>query len=240
MCSTAHAGRRLGLRSGPPPARRVLERFGPAVGAGDHLHAVGAQRVQLAHATVDRDRFDVCVTRHQQIAVPASRKSRRVWSCLGPRMRSSSGCASISCIALVEQQRDRRRGFGDHPHRPIDDRVLHDSLRAQRSDSRAVTRRVAPARLERDQARRCASPSSSPGARRCRQTRMGETHAAAPPSGERADPCIGPWCILQIAFTRMTKPTRRRPAPRQRSAGANQKLRRQAAGPRKRSRKAHF
>ena len=66
----AHAGHRLAGKAHALAAGGVLEGLGPAVGAGDDLHAVGAQRVQLADLAADGDGFQVGVAGHEQEAVP--------------------------------------------------------------------------------------------------------------------------------------------------------------------------
>ena len=67
----AHAGHRPRRRGARVRAGGgVFEGFGPAVGAGDDLHAVGAQRVQLAHVAADGDGFEVGVAGDEQEAVP--------------------------------------------------------------------------------------------------------------------------------------------------------------------------
>ena len=66
----AHAGHGLAGEAHGAAAGGVLEGLGPAVGAGDHLHAVGAQRVQLAQAAADGDGLEVGVAGDEQEAVP--------------------------------------------------------------------------------------------------------------------------------------------------------------------------
>ena len=78
----AHAGRHLAGEADAAAVGRVLEGLGPAVGAGDDLHAVGAQRVQLAHLAADGDGFEVGVAGDEQEAVPGLEQvgaRRRGW-----------------------------------------------------------------------------------------------------------------------------------------------------------------
>ena len=71
MQDRAHArGRLLGKAHGTA-ARRIFVGLRPAVGPRDHLHAVGAQDVQLAQAAADADRLHVGVAGYEQEPVPA-------------------------------------------------------------------------------------------------------------------------------------------------------------------------
>ena len=61
----------------------VVEGGGPAVGAGDDLHAVGAQRVQLADVAADGDGFEVGVAGDEQEAVPGLQQIGRAGGRVG-------------------------------------------------------------------------------------------------------------------------------------------------------------
>ena len=72
----AHAGYHLAGEAHAAAGGGVLEGLGPAVGAGDDLHAVGAQRVQLAQLAAERDGLEVGVAGDEQEAVPGFQQVR--------------------------------------------------------------------------------------------------------------------------------------------------------------------
>ena len=66
MQDRRHARRRL-IETHAAPADAIFIRLRPAVGAGHHLHAIGAQRVEFAHRAVERDRLDIGIAGQQEM-----------------------------------------------------------------------------------------------------------------------------------------------------------------------------
>ena len=128
----------------------VLEGFGPAVGAGDDLHAVGAQRVQLADVAVDGDGFDVAVAGDEQVAEQRLEE-------LGADLDRVRAVDEVEqrmdrdlFLAAIEKERHRGGGLGGHAHAAVDDRVAHEAFAGEGG---VVTRCPGglAQRLERDQ-----------------------------------------------------------------------------------------
>jgi hypothetical protein len=109
-------------------SRCVLEGLGPAVEAGDDLHAVGAQRVQLADLAVDGDGFQVGVAGYEQEAVPGFEQVGGGCDRIGAGDEVEQRVLGDLVVARIEEQRHAGRGFRDHAHGAIDDGVLHEAF----------------------------------------------------------------------------------------------------------------
>ena len=99
---------------------RVLVTFRPAIRPGDHLHAVGAERVQLAQLIANRHGFDVSVARDQQKPVPALKKINA--GVIEARAADQIEKRMIFKLvaAFIQNERDRRRRF-----RPTLDQIAY-------------------------------------------------------------------------------------------------------------------
>lgn len=72
----SHAVRHFARNADSAATNGVLERLGPTVSAGHHLHPVGAQDVQFAQISGNRNGLDVGVARHEQEADKALHEVR--------------------------------------------------------------------------------------------------------------------------------------------------------------------
>jgi hypothetical protein len=124
----AHARHHLAGEAHAAAGGRVLERLGPAVGAGDHLHAVGAQRVQLADLAGKRHRLEVGVAGDEQEAVPGLEQIGGGGDRVGAGEEVEEGVLGELGVALVEEQRNAGGGLGQHAHRAVDDGILGEAL----------------------------------------------------------------------------------------------------------------
>jgi hypothetical protein len=106
----------------------VLEGIGPAVGAGNDLHAVGAECVQLAQAPVDRDGLQVGVAGDEQETVPGLEQIGRGCSGIGAGDEGEERVLGDLLIAGVEQKRHAGGRLRHHAHRAVDDGILGEAL----------------------------------------------------------------------------------------------------------------
>ncbi len=133
-----HAWHRLIFKADRLSAGGIFISLRPAVGSGDHLHAVGPQDMELAQLPVERHGLDIRVTGNKQKPVPAFEKvgSRVIVARTADQIEER--VAFDLAVAFIEQQRYCRRGFADHAHAAIDDGVLHEAFARER---RVVARR---------------------------------------------------------------------------------------------------
>ena len=138
------------------PRDRVLVSLRPAVHAGHHAHAVGPQRVELAHLlrslAVQDDRLDVGVAGEQEMRAKRLQERRALLARIGPREQRGERMRLACGVALVGEIGHRRRALGDKLHRAVHDRVADEALAGER---RVIARRPArPATgFQRDQMR---------------------------------------------------------------------------------------
>ena len=134
-------------------AGRIIVSLRPAIRARHHLHPVRPQHMQFAQAPAGGHRLNIGISGDEQMPVKrfeqVRRAARRVRPCEQRQQRVVVDLAS----AVEQEQRHRRGGLGDHPHRAIDDRVLGEAFARQR---RKIARRPhrLPTRGKRDQLRR--------------------------------------------------------------------------------------
>ena len=124
-----HAGDGVARDARGAAVERVGVCVGPAVGAGDDGHAIGAQRVEGAEVVaVGRDGFEVGVAGDEQKADQMLEKIRRRRIGRGAADEVEQGMVFDLAGAVVEQVGNAADGFRDHAHRAIGDRVLHEAF----------------------------------------------------------------------------------------------------------------
>jgi hypothetical protein len=134
--------RRALIEAHGPRADHVVIRLRPAVGARHHAHAVGPQRIELAHRTLHHHRFDIGVAGQQQMRADAFQERRALLPRIGPGQQIEQRMRIALHRALVDQEVRRRDVLGDQLDRPVHDGVADVALARQR---RVIARRPAGA-----------------------------------------------------------------------------------------------
>ena len=143
-------GLALGAEADGAFADAVVPGDRPAVGAGHHLHAVGAQRVEFARGAVDGDAFDPGVAGDEEVAVDLLQQPGADLVRVGAGEKREERMARQLAVVLEEDPRHRGGGLADHAHGAMDDRVAGVALTGERG---VVARRPhrSTERLHRDE-----------------------------------------------------------------------------------------
>jgi hypothetical protein len=132
---------------------RVFKCLGPAVRGGDGLHAVRAQRVDLADAAIDVDLLDIGIAGHQQKAEELFEELAAGLARIGLGQECEQRMQCRFRFAIVDEPGQRGGGFRDHADGAVADCIGGEALLRQ---CRIVARRpLGPARrMHRNQRRR--------------------------------------------------------------------------------------
>ena len=110
----------------------IFIRFRPAFGARHHLHAVGAQHVQLARGAGKRHLLQIGIAGNQQVAEQGLQHLGAALARIGPLQKVEQRMGVEFASALIGQPGQRAGGFRDHAHAAIDDRIAGKALPRQR------------------------------------------------------------------------------------------------------------
>ncbi len=132
---------------------RILVGLRPAVRTGYDAHAVGPQRVELAHRAVEAHRLDIGVAADEKIGGDRFEQARPVLARIGTREQRRERMPVERLRALVHKKGERADILGHELDRAMHDRIGGKALARER---RIVARRPprAPRRFELDQPRR--------------------------------------------------------------------------------------
>ena len=121
------------------PRHLIFVSLRPAVAARHDPHAVGPQRVELAHRAVERHRFDIRIAGELQMRDQRLDERRAVLPRIGLRQQIEQRMAIALGIAVVKQPL-RGGGFSAiELHRAMHDRILDIALARRAPHNRAAS-----------------------------------------------------------------------------------------------------
>jgi hypothetical protein len=107
---------------------RILVGLRPAVRTGHDTHAVGPQRVELAHRAVEAHRLDIGVAADEKIGGDGFEKARPVLARIGTREQRCERMLVERLRALVDKKGERADILRDELDRAMHDRISGKAL----------------------------------------------------------------------------------------------------------------
>jgi len=110
----------------------MVERDRPACRVRFHRHPVGAQKMEFARIATRLDQLDIGIAGKQKMAIQGLEERGAGLPLVRLLQQPQQRVFLDLGHAVIEQPGDRRSGFGDQPHRAVDDRVPHEPFARQR------------------------------------------------------------------------------------------------------------